>query len=1112
MRRGFLRSLACAGLLVGLLAPPALLAQASFTGSIVGTVTDPSRGVVPRAEVVVTNMGTNEVQEVQTDKTGTYFVPNLKPGVYRLEISASGFKRFAQSGITLQIDQRARLDVTLETGAVAETVEVNADARLLQTESSSLGQVIDNRSIVSMPLSGRGAFSLVGLVPGVTDGSSSAQGASSRISGGRNRLNEVQLDGVSIVNVGNGNVGYTPMIDALQEFKILTNSFSAEFGRTGGGVIIATIKSGTNDFRATAFEFHRNDRLNARNFFARKEDPKPVLRFNQFGVALGGPIRKDKTFFFIDWQGTRNRTASTRVSTVPTEAMRRGDLSGLATAYDPLSALPDGSRSPFPGNVIPGGRMDPAAVKILAYYPLPNLPGATSNYVLSGPGRNPGDQGDIRLDHALTANDRLMLRYSVNDTENTPSPTFDTLGNSANYPSTGRQQNGVVSHIRTFGASAVNELRLGFNRIESATSAPTEGMDFPAQLGVPNVPPDVFPRVNITGLTSIGTDRSRPNAALATSFQVVNNLTLIRGRHFLKAGFDIRRGTHRPYSPTNASGEFSFANTQTANLAGGRVSGGNAFASFLLGLGSGFQFLPGLRSELSVWSSDVYVQDDFKVSPRLTVNVGVRWEPGFHFTEKEGRISSFDPQAPCAAQLPLMQNSSAEVHCARFAPGAQTLRMGGADGAPRHFYKTDWNNVGPRLGLAYSLDSRMVVRAGYGIYYATPATASNPGTPLEAAFPWARSFSVPPAARLGDPLYLLSRFPGGASDFDTTGRTAGEIVWFDPDSVTPYMQTWNLSFQRELMRDLSVEAAYAGSKGTHLYSPGTNLNQIPPELLGPPERFGGLTPQQRRPFPEFNNIALNTFGSSSIYHALQVKVQKRSSLGLSFLLAYTLSKAIDDGSGLFPGDNPNTGSSFRRENRYDQKGERSIAADDQTHRLALSYSYDLPFGRGRKWLGDGGLAAGLLGGWRTSGIFIARSGVPFGASNDGNTTQSQGGRQRANRVCDGSLPRGERTIARWFDTSCFVAPPPFTFGNSARNVLRAPALINLDAMLARRIAKGKQAEVELRIEAFNVFNSPHFGLPVAAVDDPRFGSISSTAGANRTLQLGVKVYFDSGGN
>jgi hypothetical protein len=1096
--------------MMALLASPSQAAQAGFTGSIVGTVIDATHAAIPEADVIVTNVGTNQSVAVRTDRSGTYLVPNLQPGTYSLEVSATGFKHMVRSGITLQIDQRARVDLTLETGGVAETIDVRGDAPLLQTESSSLGQVIDNRSIVTMPLAGRGAFSLVSLVPGVTDGSASARGASSRISGGRNRLNEIQLDGVTAVNVGNGNVGYTPMIDALQEFKILTNSFSAEFGRTGGGIIVATIKSGTNRLRGTAFEFHRNDAFNARNFFARPQDPNPVLRFNQFGLAAGGPLRKDKTFFFADWQGTRNRTASTRVSTVPTEAMRRGDLSGLGTVFDPQTAAADGSRTPFPGNIVPSGRTDPAAVKILEYYPLPNLPGRTNNYVLSGPGRSRGDQGDIRVDHALSSRDRVMLRYSVSDSNGEPSPNFPTLGNPDNYASTGRQQNAVVSHSHTFGTAAINELRFGFNHIQSATEAPTEGMDFPSTLGVPNVPPDVFPRINITGLTSIGTNRSTPNSSLATSIQIVDNFTEIRGRHLFKAGFDFRHSTYQPYSPTNASGEFSFTSTQTANLAGGRTSGGDAFGSFLLGLGSGFQFLPGLRSVLSVPTYDAYVQDDFKVTSRLTVNAGLRWEPGFHFTEKENRISSFNPQAVCAAQSPLMRNTSADMNCGRFAAGVVTLIRAGVDGAPRHFYRTDWNNLGPRIGLAFSPDVSTVLRAGYGVYYSTPATASNPGTPLEAAFPWARSFSVPPATRLGDPLFVLSRFPGGASDFDTTGRTAGEIVWFDPESVTPRMESWNVAVQRELNHGFSGEVAYAGSRGTHLYSPGTNLNQIPPELLGPPEQFGGATPQARRPFPEFNNIALNTFGSSSIYHALQVKMQKRASSGLSVLLAYTFSQSIDDGSGLFPGDNPNTGSSgaFRRQNRYDQEGERSISADDQTHRLTVSYSYDFPFGRGRRWPSDGVLGA-LLGGWQTSGIFIARSGLPFGVHVEANTSQSLGGRLRANRVCDGELPRAERSIQRWFNTSCFVAPPPFTFGNSARNVLRAPALVNLDAMLARRVAVGRQSELELRIEAFNVFNRPQFGLPIAAVDDPRFGSISTTAGDNRTLQVGVKLYFGS---
>ncbi|MEK7751991.1 MAG: TonB-dependent receptor, partial [Acidobacteriota bacterium] len=747
------------------------------------------------------------------------------------------------------------------------------------------------------------------------------RGASARINGGRNRLNEIQLDGITAVNVSGGNVAYTPMVDALQEFKVLTNSFSAEYGRTGGGVILATIKSGTNSFRGTVFEFMRNDALNGRNFFALPKQPKPALRQNQFGAALGGPIRKDTTFFFADWQGTRVRTAATRVSSVPTPGMREGNFaSGFNPIYDPATSRPDGRggvlRDPFAGNIVPRSRMDPAAVRIVEHYPLPNGPGLANNYTLSGPGRRRDDQGDLRLDHSLGDRVKLMGRHSLSDSGNVPSPAFATAGNPSNYPSRGRQQNSGLSYIHTFAPREINELRAGFNRVHSRSVAPTWGGQWPSRLGVPNVPEDVFPRINISGLTSIGNDRSQPSVLRAVSYQLADNFILIRGRHYLKAGFDLRRSYMNNYGPTNPSGEFSFSALQTGLLNVSRS--GVAMASFLIGEGSGFQFLPGLSSYLQFPSYDFYFQDDFKLSSRLTLNFGVRYEPAFHWIEKYNRISSFNP-------------------------GKRTLELAGVDGAPRHFYRNDHNNFGPRFGLAYSLTPRMVARLGYGVYYTSATVASNPGTPLEAAFPWARSFDLPPTTLPIDPLFNLSRFPGGASTFDTTGRTAGEIVYFDPASRTPYMQSWNVAIQRELRANLSLEVAYAGTSGTKLYTPGSNLNQIPPELLGPPEKFGGLAPQQRRPFPEFQNIAYNTFGASSIYHSLQVKAEQRFAGGLGFLASYTWSKALDNGSGLFPSDNSNVGSAFRLQNRYDMRGERSIAADDQGHRFVVSYTYDLPW-------------------------------------------------------------------------------------------------------------------------------------------------------------------------
>ena len=1076
-------TLYCRSFLVTLFVAVSAFAQASFTGTILGTVSDPAGAVVPNAKVSVTNVLTNETTQASTDAAGNYFAPNLKPGTYRVSVESAGFKKSVRDSIPLQIDQLARVDVSLALGSLSEVVEVVAGAPVLQTETGTVGQVVDNRKIVNLPLNGRGAFSLIGLVPGVAEGTSgSTSGASARINGGRNRLNEVQLDGITAINVKGGGVGYTPMVDALEEFKIVTNSFSAEYGRTGGGVILATIKSGANSYHGTLFEFLRNDALNARNFFARPTDTKPVLRQNQFGFAFGGPIRRDKTFFFSDWQGTRVRTAAVRTSVVPTLALRSGDLRGFNPVYDPDSTRVVGGqvlRDPIPDNLISSARFDPAAAKVLAFYPEPNGPGLARNYVLAGPGKRGADQGDLRIDHNAREAVKLMGRYSINPTDNVPSPTFPTPGNPSNYPSQGRQQNAVLSYLHTLRPTLINELRAGFNRVYSEDISPTLGQDYPQKLGIPGVPQDNFPRINITGFASICNDRSRPALLRMTAFQLIDNLTLIRGRHFLKFGFDLRRSYMNNYNPTNASGEFSFGPLQTGISTNSRT--GDAFASFLLGQGSGFQLLPGLSSYLSFPSYDFYVQDDFKINSRLTLNFGVRYEPAFHFTEKYDRITSFNPER-------------------------RLLDFAGQDGVPRHFYPNDWNNIGPRFGLAFRITHATVIRAGYGMYFASAPVASNPGTPLEAPFPYARSFTIPPVAYPNLASYVLSRFPGGASDFDTTGRTAGENVYFDRKSRAPYMQSWNFSIQRELRQNLALDLAYAGTKGTKLYTPGSNLNQVPPELLGPPAQFGGRTSQQRRPFPEFQNIAYNTFGVSSIYHSLQAKLEHRFSAGLTFLGSYTWSKALDNGSGLFPGDNPSVSSSFRLQNRYNMRGERSLAADDQAHRFVASATYDLPWGPGRPFLNSSSLWAKMFGSWHLGGIALMRSGLPFGVDSTQNTTDSQGGRQRANRVGDGPLDRGRRTLDRFYDITAFVNPPPYQFGNSARNVLRAPGLVNFDLMLAKNFPITERIRLDFRTEAFNLTNTPAFGFPGATLGTAQMGVISS-ASDGRQIQFALKLSF-----
>jgi hypothetical protein len=528
------------------------------------------------------------------------------------------------------------------------------------------------------------------------------------------RLNEIQLDGITAVNVKGRNVSYTPMVDALEEFKILTNSFSAEYGRAGGGVILATIKSGTNAIHGTLFEFLRNDKLNGRNFFAPPTQQKPVLRQNGFGAAVGGPIRRDKTFFFADWQATRVRTASVRTSSVPTLAMRRGDFQGFDPIYDPLTTrIENGQviRNQFPNNFIPPDRFDPAAAKIITHFPEPNGTVLAQNHVLAGPGKRRNDQGDIRIDHNLIDKVRFMGRYSLSDTDSVPSPTFLTEGNPTNYPSEGRQQNGAFSYLHTFTPTVINDVRAGVNRVYGQDTAPTLGQDFPAKLGIPGqFPAGEYYRLQLDRKRS-----RRPALTRVTSFQLLDNMTLIRGRHMLKLGFDFRRSYSNNYNPTNASGEFSFGPLQTGISTNNRS--GHPVASFLLGQGSGFQLLPGVSTYLGFPSYDFYVQDDLKISQRLTLNLGLRYEPAFHWTEKYNGITHFNPER-------------------------RSLDFAGQNGNPRHFYPNDLNNLGPRFGLAYRLTSANVWYAWATDVLLVRTSCLESGNAARSAFPYAQSFAI----------------------------------------------------------------------------------------------------------------------------------------------------------------------------------------------------------------------------------------------------------------------------------------------------------------------------------------------------------------------------------
>ena len=1062
--------------------------QAGSTGTILGVVTDPSGAAVPAANVVVTNAATNVKVNAQTDQYGNYSISNLIiPGPYQVTVSATGFREVIRGGIGLQLDQRERIDLQLVVGGASETVEVTSAIPTLQTDSAATGHVIDSANIVNLPLLSRVAFDLVALLPGVAlqPGSASiiSVGDLARFNGGRASGNEIQLDGIVNESAKGGQAVYYPMADALEEFKVLTTSYAAEYGRTNGGVIIATIKSGTNSLHGTMYDFVRNEAFNAKNFFALSTQPKPLFRQNQMGVSAGGPIIRNKLFIFGDWEGIRNLTGNTITTSVPTAAMRAGNFSsGFNPIYDPATTTVDAAgnvaRTPFAGGIIPATRFDPAAVAVESYYPLPTGTGISNNYTSSMPGRTRSDQADLRLDYYLSAPLKVMFRDSVYDYYQLATPTYPTNGNISQGPTRKRRQNGGISLIYTISPSVANELRFGYNRDFFRVISYTSGGNYPQMLGIPNVPQTVFPTFVIAGLSNVG-DGGNVGTQLrrATYYQLADSLSFTRGRHYFKVGVDLRRSMMSNFQPSMPSGQFSFATNQTGLLNNSKT--GVAAASFLLGQGSAAAINLGSYNYLMASVYDTFIQDDFRVSSRLTLNLGLRWEPNINYNEKYNRLTWFDPSVG-------------------------HLVFAGQGGQRTTNYPNHYPNFSPRVGLSYSIPSlKSVVRAGYGKNYTNTAVASNPGTPLEMAFPYSGASQVPAGVYPTDPVFSLHQFAGFApaitpAQCQATPATCGNtsaLMFYDSKAKMPNLQTWNFTVERELPAGTAVSAAYVGSKGTHLYTGGWSLVQLPPQLLGPPQSFGGLSPQQRSPFPAFSSIQIGTFEGSSTYHSFQTTVQHRLSAGVQFGLAFTWDKCLEDVGG--------------GQNRFNTHGEKSYCQYDPATRLAGSYVYQLPFGPGRKFMKGNGLAPKMLGGWDLSNVITLAGGQPYGITvSSNNAGANYSGPIYPNRVAgnSGDLTRDVRTLSHYFDTSAFTAPPAYAFGNSARYVLRGPGLVDFDLVLAKSFPIRESTSLNFRAEAYNILNTPDFSNPGGSLGTGSFGVISAAANG-RIMQLALKLKF-----
>lgn len=1059
------------------------------TGTIVGTVNDPSGAVVNEAHITVRNQETNASREVVSNADGDYNVALLVPGVYQVIAEKPGFRRSVYKGVTLDVDQTVRADFVLQVGGINEEITVTDAVPLVQTDTSTLGQVIDQREVHGLPLNERNFLNFALLVPGgqmPTEGSqNSTQGGAINVNGAREQSNNFLLDGVDNNDQYINQYALLPSVDAIQEFKVQSGNYSAEYGRGGGAQVNVVVKSGTNQLHGGLFEYFRNRNLDAKNFFDLPScGPGSITgtcadipRFdrNQFGGSFDGPLRRDKTFFFVSYEGLRLRQASTREATVPSQMQRMGVLAAVPPEY----RNPSGE-AVF--NLLPAANVGPDLLN--------------SNTFVSSPViRNKVDLLMVKVDHQADSHNTLSAHYALFD-ENRFNP-FDPVNAFTSLPgygsnSSNRGQNAGLNWTHVFNPRWVNEFRLGFNRLHAGVLQENSGQNVSQELGFPTVldsPVDLgYPNVSLVAFDGVGEPINYPQDRRDTTYHFVDNLAWNRGRHQFKLGGDFRHVQLNSYLDFLARGEWFFM---------GGMSGDpmTALAQLLSGLPDYAVSVKGdTNNGLRTNGFSAYIQDDIRVVPRLLLNAGLRYEYNSPSVEIQDRFSVPDL-------------SSHSLGCSPY-PDCQFIRAG-TNGIPRGVYGKDLNNFAPRIGLAWRplKTERFVVRAAYGIFYDVGILNLN-------IFP-----------RFNPPFYNLLFLPNsGTNTIQDILDQPGQAV-VQPNTVArnfrdAYMQHWNLDLQYELKPNWMVDLAYVGSRGTHLPAP-RDLNQPRPDT--------GLVP-----YPQFSSLLFVESRSSSSYHSLQFRSEKRVNEGLSFLASYTFSKSMDDISAVLGG---NVGSGLPQDS-LDLRAERALSDFQTKHRFVFSGLYDLPFGREKKWLSRPGLARLLLGNWKTSFILTLQTGRPFTANLA--TTQTRtaitafGIPDRPDLISDpfrpgpvltnsdpgcrliqsqgGRAPDEVGVSQSWFNPCAFDAPPPGRFGTAGRNILIGPGLNNLDFSISKQFHLTKERhQLRVQAEIFNMFNHPHFNIPSHSYGSPTFGEVlSANAYGNtppRQIQLGLRYLF-----
>lgn len=1049
-----------------------------------GQVTDAAKASISGARLKLIQTDTGDQREALSNANGYYTFPLLSPGKYELKVEKEGFESQARTGITVETGSVSSVNLELAVGSVTQSVTVEADVPLLQTNSGAVSHVVENKTIVNMPLIDRRSSQLTRL-NGFVVQNGTGSGATFAIAGGRGNNANYLIDGGTAQNLllGVPTLSFDPPVESMQEFNVALGNYAAELGRSGGGVIQMTTKSGTNDFHGSAYEFFRNDALDTRSFFSQSN---PVLRYNLFGVSVGGPIIKNKTHFFFNYEGRRQVDATTKVLNVPTPAEARGDFS--AASYKVIDPV---TKKPFDGNIIPADRLDPVGLKLASFYPAPNVPGAASgraNYIANSPSNTVVDVYVGRVDHVISEKDRIFGRLlaQTNETDTAsifPTPGTDSFGQlTHNY-----YYNASGTWYHNFSPTVINEARYTFSQREALVISAGVNTDLTQQIGLTGVNQSFFPTVNVNGLAQLGASSQQRLQSPIRSDEYTDNVTVLKGSHQIKFGFSYRYSRNLDLYSPSAGGSFSFNNVAT----------NSSLASLLLGWVNSATRLETYPINSRADSYGAFIQDDWRITPNLTLNIGLRYDIDSPRWETNNRQNSFDVNA---------------INPVSGTPGA--ILFSGRDGLSKYAHNWDKNNFGPRLGFAWKPTDRWVVRGGGAVLYlgeydqATPIVANT-------GFSTQGSFVSPDGGRTAA-FILAGGLPPVSSPTDAD-LTAGfgavpvgqkpttAISFFNPHRSNGYIYQASLNIQREIGKNILVDIGYLGTFGHHLPAPDAqSINQVPTELLG------SGNAQSLRSFSQYSDVSIvaTDIGNSN-YHGVNFGVEKRYSNGLLFRANYTFSKLIDD----VESRNELAGyPSTAFANYYNRRGDRGLSGNDIRHRFIWSSVYDLPVGQGKRFNPDSKIVRTAFSGWSVGLIAELRSGSPLSAVELTNQTNSFSDGVRPNVVGDPNLSssrsKGER-LAQWFDVNAFASPAPYTFGNAGRAFGEGPGAIAMDASLLKNFVILERTTLQFRAEALNLLNHANFANPDTRNGSATFGQVTSLVPGNqsRIIQLGLHLKF-----